>query len=137
MDSDGTFLEERGTGEYEVSQYDCKNATAATATFRLKFVEDRQRGGFSKVLAYATFDETYERIIEDGDSDKHLVVVCSRNVTIRTLKFDATVRQVQSCRHHLHLQQVRKSEDKINKYKMVSFLFLRTQSTFYCGMEKY
>ena len=94
------------TASSEVTEYDCRNATYATATFRLKFVPNKGKGGFSKVLAYATFDDRYERMIEDGDSVKDLAVVCSKNSTIRTLRFEATVRQVQSCRHHHQAPQV-------------------------------
>ena len=100
-------MEERGTGEFGVSQYECRSAASAVATFRIKFIENKEPGGYSRVLAYATFNESYTTIIDAGDSDRTLEVLNPRNLPIRTLKFDATVRVVQSCRHHCHCPQVR------------------------------
>ena len=92
VDSDGTFLSRKGTGDFPVTQYDCRNASNCVATFRLKMGE--KVGEFRQVFAYATFDEKYRKMIEDGEALCELGVFCSRNRQIRLVKFSATVMQV-------------------------------------------
>ena len=99
VDSDGTFIKQRGTGDFSVTQYDCRNATNTIATFRIKI--GNNEGRFRQVLAYATFDENYLKIVEEGLAEKNLGIYCSKNKLIRTLMFDAPVMQVISCRHHV------------------------------------
>ena len=98
LDGDGTFNKEKGTGDYNVTQYDCRNATNTVATFRVKF--GKKVKNFRQVLAYATFEESYVNLIEEGTAEKTLEIFCSNNRLIRRLEFPAPVMQVMSCRHH-------------------------------------
>ena len=90
-----------------MNQYDCRNATNSVATFRIKF--GKKLNNFRQVFAYATFDDAYVNLIEEGEAEKTLDIYCPNNRLIRTLQFPAPVKQVMSCRHH----QGRAEEDKI------------------------
>ena len=92
IDSDGTFLSRKGTGDFPVTQYDCRNASNCVATFRLKMGE--KVGEFRQVFAYSTFDEKYRKMIEDGEALCELGVFCSRNREIRRVTSRAPVMQV-------------------------------------------
>ena len=107
IDGDGTFMKKKGTGDYTVNQYDCRNATNSVATFRIKF--GKKLNNFRQVFAYATFDDAYVNLIEEGAAEKTLDIYCPNNRLVRTLQFPAPVKQVMSCRHH----QGRAEEDKI------------------------
>lgn len=98
LDGDGTFNKEKGTGDYNVTQYDCRNATNTVATFRVKF--GKKIKNYRQVLAYATFEESYVNLIEEGTAEKTLDIFCSNNRLVRRLEFTAPVMQVMSCRHH-------------------------------------
>ena len=107
MDGDGTFNKIKGTGDFNVNQYDCRNATNTIATFRIKF--GKKLNNFRQVFAYATFEDDYMNLIEEGTAEKTLDVYCPNNTLVRTLDFVAPVKQVMSCRHY----QGRAEEDKI------------------------
>eukprot|EP00092_Neocalanus_flemingeri_P000377 GFUD01000401.1.p1 GENE.GFUD01000401.1~~GFUD01000401.1.p1 ORF type:complete len:373 (+),score=71.57 GFUD01000401.1:22-1119(+) len=107
IDGDGTFNKKAGTGDYKVNQYDCRNATNTIATFRIKF--GKKLNNYRQVFAYATFDEDFINLIEEGTAETTLAVYCPNNRLVRTVEFPAPVKQVMSCRHH----RGRAEEDKI------------------------
>ena len=107
VDGDGTFNKIRGTGDFNVMQYNCRNATNAVATLRIKF--GKKMKSIRQVFAYSTFDEAYINLIEEGTADKCLEIFCSKDRLIRRINFSSPVKQVMSSRHH----QGKFAEDKI------------------------
>ena len=84
------------------------------ATFQIQFGdqdssvgEDRMNQlGDTRVFVLATFDEKYLRMIDEGVAENYLEIV-SRNQHVRTLKMEAPIMQVISCRDHRRAPEVK------------------------------
>ena len=88
----------KSSPSYQLKILQLQSKENTVATFRVKF--GKKVKNYRQVLAYATFEESYVNLIEEGTAEKTLEIFCSNNCLIRRLEFPAPVMQVMSCRHH-------------------------------------
>jgi hypothetical protein len=98
VDGDGTLHRKKGTGDYEVIQYDARTPSRIVATCAIEF--GNKVKNFEQVLAYSVIRQDYENLIEEGTAETALKVFDAKKKLIRELEFKAPVKQVMSCRHH-------------------------------------
>jgi len=99
FDGDGTFHFNSRDGQYGVWLYNNKSEARLVATIGI--TEGQVFNDYEVVFSYAIADnEEYEANLERGAVEKTLLVTSSTDEEVRTLEFDAPVRQVMSCRHH-------------------------------------
>jgi len=97
VDGDGTFHKKKGSGDFDVIQFNARTPSKVVATCALEF--GRKVGKYEEVLAYAIVDDEYENLVEDGTADKKFSVF-NKGSTVREIEFKSPVKQIMSCRHH-------------------------------------
>ena len=97
VDGDGTFHKKKGSGDFDVIQFNARTPSKVVATCGMEF--GRKVGKYEEVLAYAIVDDEYENLVEDGTADKKFSVF-SKGSTVREIEFKSPVKQIMSCRHH-------------------------------------
>ena len=97
LDGDGTFHKKKGTGDYDVIQFNARTPSKVVACIGMEF--GKKVDDYEEVHAYAIVDDDYENLIEDGTADKKLKVY-SNGKLVRDLEFKSPVKQIMSCRHH-------------------------------------
>jgi len=97
VDGDGTFHKKKGSGDFDVIQFNARTPSKVAATCGMEF--GRKVGKYEEVLAYAIVDDEYENLVEDGTADKKFSVF-SKGSTVREIEFKSPVKQIMSCRHH-------------------------------------
>ena len=97
LDGDGTFHKKKGTGDYDVIQFNARTPSKVVACIGMEF--GKKLDDYEEVHAYAIVDDDYENLIEDGTADKKLKVY-NNGKLVRDLEFKSPVKQIMSCRHH-------------------------------------
>merc|ERR1711992_322839 len=97
VDGDGTFHKKKGSGDYDVIQFNARTPSKVVATVGCEF--GKKLGNYEEVLAYAIVDDEYENLVEDGTADKKFTVF-NKGSTVREIEFKSPVKQIMSCRHH-------------------------------------
>merc|ERR1712121_225336 len=97
VDGDGTFHKKKGSGDYDVIQFNARTPSKVVATVGCVF--GKKVGNYEEVLAYAIVDDEYENLVEDGTADKKFTVF-NKGSTVRQIEFKSPVKQIMSCRHH-------------------------------------
>jgi len=97
VDGDGTFHKKKGSGDYDVIQFNARTPSKVVACVGMEF--GKKVGDYEEVLAYAIVDDEYENLVEDGTADKKFKVYNNGNL-VRDLEFKSPVKQIMSCRHH-------------------------------------
>ena len=72
VDGDGTFHKKKGSGDFDVIQFNARTPSKVVATCGMEF--GRKVGKYEEVLAYAIVDDEYENLVEDGTADKKFSV---------------------------------------------------------------
>merc|ERR1711988_1095070 len=73
VDGDGTFHKKKGSGDYDVIQFNARTPSKIVATCAMEF--GKKVGNYEEVLAYAIIDDEYENLVEDGTADKKFKVL--------------------------------------------------------------
>merc|ERR1712241_605167 len=97
LDGDGTFHKKKGSGDYDVIQFNARTPSKVVACVGMEF--GKKVGDYEEVLAYAIVDDEYENLVEDGTADKKFSVF-NKGSTVREIEFKSPVKQIMSCRHH-------------------------------------
>jgi len=97
VDGDGTFHKKKGSGDFDVIQFNARTPSKIVATCAMEF--GKKVGNYEEVLAYAIVDDEYENLVEDGTADKKFTVF-NKGSTVRQIEFKSPVKQIMSCRHH-------------------------------------
>jgi len=97
VDGDGTFHKKKGSGDFDVIQFNARTPSKIVATCAMEF--GRKVGNYEEVLAYAIIDNEYENLVEDGTADKSFKVL-KNGKELRSIEFKSPVKQIMSCRHH-------------------------------------
>ena len=97
VDGDGTFHKKKGSGDFDVIQFNARTPSKVVATCGMEF--GRKVGKYEEVLAYAIVDDEYENLVEDGTADKSFKVL-KNGKELRSIEFKSPVKQIMSCRHH-------------------------------------
>merc|ERR1712002_1270167 len=97
VDGDGTFHKKKGSGDFDVIQFNARTPSKVVATCAMEF--GKKVGKYEEVLAYAIVDDEYENLVEDGTADKKFTVF-NKGSTVREIEFKSPVKQIMSCRHH-------------------------------------
>merc|ERR1711988_1923878 len=97
VDGDGTFHKKKGSGDYDVIQFNARTPSKVVACVAMEF--GKKVGNYEEVLAYAIVDDEFENLVEDGTADKKFKVF-KQSGLIREIEFKSPVKQIMSCRHH-------------------------------------
>merc|ERR1712168_713277 len=97
VDGDGTFHKKKGSGDFDVIQFNARTPSKIVATCGMEF--GKKVGNYEEVLAYAIIDNEYENLVEDGTADKTFKVL-KNGRELRSIEFKSPVKQITSCRHH-------------------------------------
>merc|ERR1719245_402347 len=97
VDGDGTFHKKKGSGDFDVIQFNARTPSKVVATVGMEF--GKKFGNYEEVHAYAIVDEEYENLVEDGTADKKFTVF-NKGAIVRQVEFKSPVKQIMSCRHH-------------------------------------
>jgi len=97
VDGDGTFHKKKGSGDYDVIQFNARTPSKVVATVGCEF--GKKLGNYEEVHAYAIVDDEYENLVEDGTADKKFTVF-NKGAIVRQVEFNSPVKQIMSCRHH-------------------------------------
>jgi len=97
VDGDGTFHKKKGSGDYDVIQFNARTPSKVVATVGCEF--GKKLGNYEEVHAYAIVDDEYENLVEDGTADKKFTVF-NKGSVVRQVEFKSPVKQIMSCRHH-------------------------------------
>ena len=97
VDGDGTFHKKKGSGDFDVIQFNARTPSKVVATVGCEF--GKKFGNYEEVHAYAIVDEEYENLVEDGTADKKFTVF-NKGAIVRQVEFKSPVKQIMSCRHH-------------------------------------
>merc|ERR1712110_1197361 len=88
----------KGTGDYDVIQFDGRTPSRVVASVAIEFGPKLRN--YEQVFVYAVVHTDYENLIEEGTAENSLRVMNSSGKDIRTMEFKSPVKQVMSCRHH-------------------------------------
>merc|ERR1711992_70982 len=97
VDEDGTFHKKKGSGDFDVIQFNARTPSKVVACVAMEF--GKKVGNYEEVLAYAIVDDEFENLVEDGTADKKFKVF-KQSGLIREIEFKSPVKQIMSCRHH-------------------------------------
>jgi len=102
-DGDGTIYESEDEGNHVLFGYNGKYPATLNATVAIS-QSDREWRGFLEVFSFGVAgNDTYEEDVQNGSAIKTLSVRTGAifGSEIKKIEFEATVKQVMSCRHHL------------------------------------
>merc|ERR1711936_164970 len=72
VDGDGTFHKKKGSGDFDVIQFNARTPSKVVACVAMEF--GKKVGNYEEVLAYAIVDDEFENLVEDGTADKKFKV---------------------------------------------------------------